>query len=60
MEALDQLLYHWTAMKETDVETVPMTKGGETIYVPASQQDYFASRGWTAEPTKKTTPKESK
>ena len=47
-------------MKETDVETVPMTKGGETIYVPTSQQDYFASRGWTAEPTKKTTPKESK
>ena len=58
MEALDQLLYHWTTMKENDVDTVPMTKGGETIYVPASQQDYFTRRGWSA--AKTSTSKESK
>lgn len=36
-----------------NTNTVEMTKGADTIYAPAEQQDYFAAQGYSAAPAKK-------
>ena len=57
-----QLLHHWTSTPEGDpvnTNTVEMTKGADTIYVPREQENYFKARGYSAA-TAKTVPADTK